>query len=338
MAADRAETTKAHPTVRVIRRDDLPRAQSEATLNGAVAAEADVAILEVTGPGVVPCIQGLLTNDVEAPGPHGFVYGAVLTPKGMIISDLWAGRRDTAMTLFPPSRGREELLAAFGRSLPPRLARVADDTAAVAVIRLVGPLVPELLVAGRIQIPEPGRQLAHPISDVPCVLARPRAEQPFVLQITMPKTESEHIKDTLQTLGVTIVSPAALELARIKSGWPSLGAEIDGKTLPQEVRFDEIEGVSYSKGCYTGQETVARVHFRGHTNRHLTGLRWTDDEPNPGTPEIRRGEKVVGHVTSIAWIPQSDQPIGLGLVRREVSTGEAVTAAGAPALTVELPQ
>ena len=59
-------------------------------------------------------------------------------------------------------------------------------------------------------------------------------------------------------------------------GWPALGVEIDERTLPQEVRYDEIGGVSYTKGCYTGQETVARLHFRGHTNRELRGLRWTD--------------------------------------------------------------
>lgn len=338
MAADRTDSTSTHPAVRVIRQDDLPRTQGEATLEGAAAADADVAVLEVTGPGVVPCLQGLLTNDVEAPGLHGFVYGAVLTPKGMIISDLWAGRHDAAMTLFSPYSGRDGLLAAFRRSLPPRLARVTDKTADVAVIRLIGALVPERLLKAGIQLPEPGRQVALAISDVPCVLARPRADQPFVLQIAMPKTDAEHIKDTLEALGVTLASPAALELARIKSGWPSLGAEIDAKTLPQEVRFDEIDGVSYSKGCYTGQETVARVHFRGHTNRHLTGLKWTDDEPNPGAPDIRRADKVVGRVTSIVWTPTSDQPIGLGLVRREVGTGEAVSAAGAPALTVELPQ
>src|SRR5262249_24994082 len=69
---------------------------------------------------------------------------------------------------------------------------------------------------------------------------------------------------------------------RLLGGWPTLGVEIDEKTLPQEVRYDEIGGVSYTKGCYTGQETVARLHFRGHTNRELRGLRWKGTPPLEG--------------------------------------------------------
>ena len=76
--------------------------------------------------------------------------------------------------------------------------------------------------------------------------------------------------------------------ARILAGWPALGAEIDERTLPQEVRYDEIGGVSYTKGCYTGQETVARLHFRGHPNRELRGLWWRSDEPERSTAAVAR--------------------------------------------------
>ncbi len=324
MAADKTEPALGPPMVCVIRPDDLPEPQCKAALEGAAAAEADVATQEITGPAV------------EAPGPHGFVYGAVLTPKGMIISDMWVGRRDAAMTLFPPLHGREVLGEVFKRFLPPRLASVNDKTAEFAVIRLVGPHAIERMVQGRIQIPEPGRQRFLEIDGVPCTIARPAADQPFGLQVTTPKTEVDRIEETLDTCGITIASGAALELARIVAGWPRLGAEIDAKTLPQEVRFDEINGVSYSKGCYTGQETVARIHFRGHTNRHLIGLHWTDGEPDPDAPEIYRGEKIVGRVTSAAWSSHM-RPIGLGVVRRDVGASEAVSAARAPALTVELP-
>src|SRR5258708_9948328 len=86
--------------------------------------------------------------------------------------------------------------------------------------------------------------------------------------------------------------PAVLELGRILAGWPRLGAEIDQKTLPQEVRYDDINGVSYTKGCYTGQETVSRLHFRGHTNRHLGGLLW-QAAPDLERPEIPHHRKPI---------------------------------------------
>jgi len=108
----------------------------------------------------------------------------------------------------------------------------------------------------------------------------------------------------------------------------------------QEVRFDENEGVSYEKGCYTGQETVARLHFRGHTNRDLRGLVWDDVVPGEAKDrsedaKVLLGEKEVGSVRSVLSLPTGR--IGLALIRREVETGQVVTASGLPATVVSLP-
>ena len=102
----------------------------------------------------------------------------------------------------------------------------------------------------------------------------------------------------------------------------------------QEVRFDENGGVSYEKGCYTGQETVARLHFRGHTNRDLRGLAWSGTEPLTDA-KIMVGEKEVGSVRSILTLPTGR--LALALIRREVETGQVVTAGGLPASVVALP-
>ncbi len=124
------------------------------------------------------------------------------------------------------------------------------------------------------------------------------------------------------------------QAARILAGWPQRGAEIDEKTLVQEVRFDENNGVSYEKGCYTGQETVARLHFRGHTNRDLRGLAWDSTEPLTDA-KIFLGEKEVGSVRSILTLPTGR--VALALIRREVETGQVVTAGGLPATVTALP-
>jgi folate-binding protein YgfZ len=120
---------------------------------------------------------------------------------------------------------------------------------------------------------------------------------------------------------------------------------MDDKTIPQEVRFDEIGGVSYTKGCYTGQETVARLHFRGHTNRQLRGLVFDPEPPMApvgGWNVVTHVDREVGRVTSLAFVPDTGLPgagrwIGLAVIRREVNPGAMVRAAGRDARVVDLP-
>src|SRR5437870_5736090 len=176
-------------------------------------------------------------------------------------------------------------------------------------------------------------------------VARATEGAPFTLQLTTPMAETEVLSARLGAAGAVPADAATLELARILAGWPRLGAEVDDKTIPQEVRYDELGGVSYTKGCYTGQETVSRLHFRGHTNRYLRGLLF-DAEP-PATPAdgwsgVTHLDREVGRVTSLAWVPESGVAgggrwIGLALVRREVGSGVMVRAAGRDARVVDLP-
>ena len=113
--------------------------------------------------------------------------------------------------------------------------------------------------------------------DVALETARAGDVAPFAFQITMASAQREPVWQRLVRAGAHSATPAALELTRILAGWPRLASEVDEKTIPQEVRFDEIGGVSYTKGCYTGQETVSRLHFRGHANRQLRGLLFESD-------------------------------------------------------------
>src|SRR5207245_10128528 len=95
--------------------------------------------------------------------------------------------------------------------------------------------------------------------------ARATDGAPSVLRFSAPAPAAALLADRLRTAGAVPAGPAALELLRVLAGWPRLGAEMDEKTIPQEVRFDEIGGVSYTKGCYTGQEQVGRLQCRGST-------------------------------------------------------------------------
>jgi tRNA-modifying protein YgfZ len=300
---------------------------------GAVIAPAPAAMFRITGPGALACLQGLWTNDLLDPGEGALAYGALLTPKGMIVSDGWAFRvGDAVSLLFPPS-ARAPVAQIFRRSLPPRLATAEDLSESARVLLVLGdaalerwPVVP----LGR--LPEEGRaaRCDTPMGEV--LLTRP-ASGPFSAALISAPAALDGVAALLEAAGMAPGGDAEREAARILAGWPALGAEIDDRTLPQEVGFDEHGGVSYTKGCYTGQETVARLHFRGHANRVLRGLRWQSAPPTGG--EVTSGGKQVGHISSVLALP--DRVLGLAVLRRELKPGNRVTAGDAPAIVTNLP-
>ena len=125
----------------------------------------------------------------------------------------------------------------------------------------------------------------------------------------------------------------AWEIARVEAGRPEWGIDMDDTTIPQEANFDELHAISYTKGCYVGQETVARLHFRGHVNKHLRGIRSTTlDAPPPGATLHDAAGLQVGDVRSSVRSPRIGG-IALAMIRREVEPGTSLVArwsTGAP--------
>jgi len=312
----------------------LTAEEEAAVVHGAAVAAGPRRVVTVAGPGAVTCVQGVLTNDIERHGDRGFVYGAVLTTKGMIVTDLWVARTEEELLAILPAEGVEPGHAVFQRYFPPRLARTADRGADLAVLELMGPEALEHLQAAGAKVPAPGSVQAISLGGVEALAARPEQAAPFAALLAT--TDAERVTAALVDTGFTAVPAEAAELARIVAGWPRLGAEIGERTLPQEVRLDEIDGVSYTKGCYTGQETVARVHFRGHANRWLGAVIWPE-QPDLADAAVYRDTAAVGRVTSVAWSHEWKMWLGLALVRREVAPGAAIRACGADARLLSLP-
>ena len=117
------------------------------------------------------------------------------------------------------------------------------------------------------------------------------------------------------------VSEAAGEIVRVEHGRPRYGIDLDDTTIPQEAGLNE-RAVSFTKGCYVGQETVARLYYKGKPNRHLRGLRLS--APTEPGAELRLGEKSVGSLGSAVLSPTLG-PIGLALVRREAEPGATIS-------------
>ena len=167
------------------------------------------------------------------------------------------------------------------------------------------------------------------------------------LGIDLPEAEHSFVEGELglyvaTDLGVDVIGTApdlpavsedAAECRRIESGRPRLGIDMGSSTIPQEAGLNE-RAVSFSKGCYVGQETVARLHYKGKPNRHLRGLRLS--EPASHGDEILLGDKQVGTVGS-ACVSPVHGPIALALVRREAAVGDEVDVAGSPATVADLP-
>lgn len=258
------------------------------------------AVIRVEGPGAEACLQGVLTNDLVKGAP-ALLWGAVLTPKGMIITDLWVRRGKDGFWLIVPPAGKDALLGVLARSFPPRLAKVTDLSDELAAWWLVGevPGVPD------------GVDVAHP--DGPAPFA--------ALALAERSTGSEHLREA----GCAITSEAVGDMLAVLGGWPVVGREIDEKTLPQEVRFDELNGVKYDKGCYVGQETVARLHFRGHANRMLRSMSGSGELPEDPAITDANG-KEVGSVATLATV--GTHWFATGKVRREVAVGDPVTVGG----------
>jgi folate-binding protein YgfZ len=125
-------------------------------------------------------------------------------------------------------------------------------------------------------------------------------------------------------LGAVPTGLDAWEVARIEAGRPEWGIDIDESTIPQEANLDELHAISYTKGCYTGQETVARVHFRGHVNRHLRGLTSPSAGALPRAAQLfDEQDKPVGDVRSSAVSPRLGS-VAIAMVRREIQPGAQV--------------
>lgn len=305
-----------------------------------------MAVFAIEGPQAVACLQGLLTNDVAGPGDDALIYGALLTPKGMIVADAWVFRQGGGLTLLVEPAAQEAVAEGLRRQLPPRLARATDRSADWSVAWILGPAVEAGTVVARAlavgagppsPLPSPGRTMAWSAGGADVRLGCAPAGAPFAWLVAGPASAVLGVVTALGQAGAAPGDRADLRVARVLAGTPTLGAEIGPRTLPQEVRFDELGGVSYVKGCYVGQETVARLHFRGRPNWLLRGLVPAAPAPAPSDDAgVRKEGRLVGRVTT-ALAVDGMVHLALASIRREVETGLEVDAPWGTSRVAALP-
>jgi folate-binding protein YgfZ len=199
------------------------------------------------------------------------------------------------------------------------------------LLSLIGPEAPAL--AGDLDLP--AAEHAHLATEVAGFPVRAIRTDAGVDLLIEEAGATGQVAAALTEAGAVPVSEAAGECLRVERGRPRYGIDLDDSVIPQEAGLNAC-AVSFTKGCYVGQETVARMHYRGRPNRTLRGLALS--APASTGDELTLGERVVGRLASVAVSPRFG-PIALALVRREAENGAAVAvgADGVSAQVVELP-
>lgn len=298
-----------------------------------------------TGEPSAATLNGLCTSDVLALQPGHGQYAAALTPKGKVLADVRIFQRAADSFLVDvPAAAAEGFAAMVRKYVNPRLSRYADVSASVACVGVAGPHARQVLAhalgcsPATIDLLAPFAHCEVPFHGESAMVARADDYGVDGFDCFIGVVAAPALREALMASGAATASPAALEVLRIEAGRPAWGVDMTDDTLLHEAGLDLLDAVSYTKGCYTGQEVVARVHFRGHVNRVLRGLRLAS--PPDGEARVYAGDAEVGDVRSRAVSPRLGA-VALAMLRREVEPGAVVTvrSAGgdAPATVVALP-
>jgi folate-binding protein YgfZ len=285
--------------------------------------------LALTGADAKSFLQGQVTNDVEALSPGEGCYAAFLTPKGKMLGDLRILDAGDEILLDTERVALQELFNMIRRFSIGFEAELHKRTLERGLLSLLGP--ESKAIAGGSGLREP--ENSHAAVTVGGIEAR-AIRTDLGVDLLCDAADVDGLRAALADAGVVPVSEAVAECLRVERGRPRYGVDLDDTVIPQEAGLNE-RAVSFTKGCYVGQETVARLHYRGKPNRHLRGVRLSDTA-SPGD-ELTFDGRTVGRLGSVAVSPRFG-PIGLALVRREAHVGSTVTVGDdARGEVVELP-
>jgi folate-binding protein YgfZ len=285
--------------------------------------------LGVSGPDRASFLQGLLTNDIGALAAGTGCYAAWLTPQGRLLTDLHVLESGEMILLDVPAAQAGPTLERLDHFLFSEDVRLADLSGSLGSLWVHGPRAAAVLerVLGGVEALAGWadyRNARAEFGGQPAVVAK-------VSQLGVPgfvvyvgPARAAALAEALTGAGAVPAGPAALEAARIEAAYPLTGVDMDENTLPLEAGI-EPRAISFTKGCYVGQEVIIRVMHRGHGRvaRRLVLLQVSGGVPARGGA-ILAGDREVGSVTSAARSPRLG-PVALGYVHRDyVADGSRV--------------
>lgn len=271
-------------------------------------------------------LGGLVTNDVVALTPGHGLRAVALTPKGRVIAMVRVFDRGDDLLVDCEPASADAFVSMIKKFVNPRTAKYTVITGQSACLGVYGANASKLLA--------PLLGTSHETFDLLAPQALWRSEDGSVdvvrsddfsvtgLDAIAAPPRIAELRAALEAQGVHEATPERLEILSVERGLPRFGIEMDGETIPQEANLDALGAISFTKGCYTGQEVVARIHFRGHVNRHLRWLR--SEAPLPRGAQLLDAEgKDVGEVRSSVQSPERGA-LAIAMVRREVAPGSAL--------------
>jgi folate-binding protein YgfZ len=305
--------------------------------------------IRLTGADRVRWLNGMVTNNIRDLAVNHGVYAFLLNAQGHIQADLYAYNMGDSLLLDIDARLREVVLAHFDKFIIMDDVEVADISATLTAIGVAGPRAKQVLEKAGIHIPDLAPlELCTPTCNCACgclqctvvrsdVRGDGHGEDPAgsSYEIWLAPDMLKPAWDALVAAGATAVSADALERRRISHGIPRYGVDIRERDLPQET--GQMRALSFTKGCYLGQEIVERIRSRGAVHRQFTAFLVEGPLPAPGT-KIQADEKDVGEITSSADLPlpSGDRAVAFGYIRREAA-GKNLRAGTAALKSVNTP-
>ena len=286
--------------------------------------------MRFTGEKAADVLTGLVTNDVGALGAGQGQYAAALTAKGRIVADMRLLRVDDGFITDVSARARDAWSALVRKYVNPRLAKYSDETATLQVVGVYGTqaryVVEQMTGVGHTALALLAPYHHINVAAMQAMVVRSPDLGVEGYDLFVPAERYQATWDAAVAARATPAGLTAWEIARVEAGRPEWGLDMDESTIAQEANLEELGAISYTKGCYTGQEVVARVHFRGHVNRTLRGVRASGTTPPAYLAALFDGSgKAVGEVHSAASSPRLGG-IALAMVRREVENGAQLIA------------
>jgi folate-binding protein YgfZ len=282
-----------------------------------VATLAGRTIIAVTGGDRVTFLHSFVTNDIKKLAAGTGCEAFVTSAQGKTLGHVLVFSEADRLVLDTAPGQAETLIAHFQRYVITEEVEFMDLSRSMVDLLIAGPAAADVItkVAGQ---PPPNRLLSQMTANVAghVVTIRPveyTGSPSYFLQAAL--SEAEAVLSAFQSAGAVPCDDAAIETARLEAGVPLFGRDITSDNLPQEIGRD-AQAISFVKGCYLGQETVARIDALGHVNRALVGLKFASDSIPPAGTELLAADKPIGQVTSATWSPLLRSPLALALLRR----------------------
>ncbi|MBA3482216.1 MAG: folate-binding protein YgfZ [Pirellulales bacterium] len=297
--------------------------------------------VRVTGGDRASFLHNMCTNDVKGLSSGSGCEAFFTDVKGKIVAHAFilAGDDETLLITVPEQAAK--LIAHLDRYIIREDVKLADASADIRWMLVMGhrsdAAVNQLMPSLSTTLTAPWSHARNHVGDAPIQFVRCDVPWCGGYFLGSSSAQAAVLQRRLAELEVPQGAEALWQAIRVESAWPLWGVDFDDSNLPQEVGRDAT-AIHFRKGCYLGQETVARIDALGHVNKKLVQIRFAGDAvPQPGA-EVSQGDQLVGRVTSANWSPQLQSPLALAMVRRGANeTGTTLQWNGVPAEVVELP-